>query len=286
MSRQYDRVYELTIAGQDGQGRIITDLEIAFEVTKSVLSFPNLANIKLYNANQDTKALLQKKYTQVILNAGYRGNSRLLFKGEVRNVFQTRKGVDAILEIYAGDGERDWQNSSFNKTFTESVSIQRVVKEVLASFTELSVGALQGVPDIADKLRGRTLSGSSKDVMDQLADEYGFSWSIQDGEILVVPDEEPLEGTQAVLISAATGMIGSPTITEIGADVTTLLNPELLPNRGFVIESIAADVQLGNLFFRNVPRTTAEGFYKVQEVVFSGNTRNGEWVANVKGRRL
>jgi len=140
------------------------------------------------------------------------------------------------------------------------------------------------LPQVADKMRGQVLSGSSKDIMDNFAEEYGFSWSIQDGEIIITPEQEPLEGDEAVLVTAATGMIGSPTITEIGVDVTTLLNPRLLPNRGFIIESINAEVTIGNLFFRNVKRTTAEGFYKIQEVVFRGDSRDGDWLSSVKGR--
>ena len=79
-------------------------------------------------------------------------------------------------------------------------------------------------------------------------------------------------------------MLGTPTVTEIGADVRTLLNPRLLPNRAFQIESINTDIQLGNLFFRDIKRTSAEGTYKIQEVKFSGDSRDGEWVSEVKGR--
>ena len=286
MARQFKRVYDLTIIPVDGESRVIKDLRVNFEITKSILSFPNLCRLNIYNPNADTLAALQKKYTKIIINAGYQGDIRLLFKGEVRNVFQNRSGVDRIITVYAGDGERDWQNATFNKTFTENVSISSAIQEVLKSFEEVTVGVVNGLPQVADKLRGQTLSGSSKDILDNFADEYGFTWSIQDGEVVITPVESPLEGTEAVLINAATGMIGSPTLTEIGADVTTLLNPRLLPNKAFKIESIVADIQLGNLFFREVSKTTAEGTYKIQEVTFKGDSREGEWVSSVKGRRI
>lgn len=284
MARQYKRVYELTITSDDGEVRVIRDLRINFEITKSILSFPNLAKIIIYNPNEDTISLLQKKFTKLSLNAGYEGSMKLLFKGELRNVFQGKKSTDRLITIYAGDGERDWQNASFNKTFTENISIQTVIEDILKTFEDLTVGVINGLSTIPDKLRGQTLSGSSKDILDQLADEYGFNWNIQDGEIIVNPIEEPLQVDDAVLITALTGMIGSPTITEIGADVTTLLNPSLLPNRAFKIESVNADVQLGNLFFRQVRRTTAEGLYKIQEVIFKGDSRQGDWLSSVKGR--
>lgn len=248
------------------------------------MSFPNLCKLVIYNPNEDTLSTLQKKFTKITLNAGYEGDVRLLFKGEVRNVFQTKIGVDRVVTVYAGDGERDWQNATFNKTFTENVTISSAIEEVLKSFKEVTTGVVNGLPQVADKLRGQTLSGSSKDILDGFAEEYGFDWSIQDGEVIITPNESPLEGDEAVLVNSATGILGSPTITEIGADVTTLLNPRMLPNRAFKIESINADIQLGNLFFRDVKRTSAEGTYKIQEVTFKGDSREGEWTSAVKGR--
>ncbi len=286
MSRQYKRAYELTVISNDGDVRIIKDLRINFEITKSVLSFPNLAKIVIYNPNQDTISLLQKKFTKIVLNAGYEGDIKLLFKGQLRNAFQGKTSTDRTITIYAGDGERDWQNAAFNKTFTENVSISAAIQDVLKTFKEVTIGTLQGLPTVADKLRGQTLSGSSKDILDQFAEEYGFDWSIQDGEVIITPIEQPLESDEAILISSVTGMLGSPTITEIGADVTSLLNPKLLPNRAFKIESVSADVQLGNLFFRDIKKTDAEGTYKIQEVTFKGDSRDGDWVSSVKGRAL
>lgn len=284
VARQYKRAYDLTIIPTDGEARVIKDLRINFEITKSILSFPNLCRLNIYNPNEDTLAALQKKFTKIVLNAGYEGDVRLLFKGEVRNVFQNRAGVDSLITVYAGDGERDWQNATFNKTFTENVTISSAIEEVLKTFEDVTVGVVNGLPQVADKLRGQTLSGSSKDILDQFADEYGFDWSIQDGEVIITPVESPLEGDEAVLVNAATGMLGSPTVTEIGADVSTLLNPRLLPNKAFKIESVNVDIQLGNLFFRNIKRTTAEGTYKIQEVTFKGDSREGDWVSSVKGR--
>lgn len=286
MARQYDRSYELTIISPEGLSRVITGLRIQFEITKSILSYPNLCKLTIFNANQDTLSILQRKYTKIILNAGYKGDIGLLFKGQVRNVFQGRQGTEKSLVVYAGDGERDWQNAQFNKTFTESVTIKAAIEEVLKSFGEVTTGVIEGIPNVADKIRGQTLSGSSKDILDKFADEYGFNWSIQNEEVVIVPDESPIQGDQAVLVSAATGMLNSPTITEIGADVKTLLNHRMLPNRSFQIDSVNADTQIGNLFFRDVKKTSAEGLYKIQEVVFRGDSREGEWSSAVKGRSV
>lgn len=284
MARQYKRVYDLTIIPEDGEARIIKGLRINFEITKSILSFPNLCKLIIYNPNEDTLSSLQKKFTKIVLNVGYEGDVRLLFKGEIRNVSQNKNGVDRLITMFAGDGEKDWQNATFNRTFTENVTISSAIEDVLKTFKEVTIGSIEGLPQVADKLRGQSLSGSSKDILDGFGDEYGFDWSIQDGEVVITPIDSPIQGDEAVLVNAATGMIGSPTVTEIGADVITLLNPRLLPNRAFKIESVNADIQLGNLFFRNIKKTSAEGTYKIQEVIFKGDSRDGEWTSSVKGK--
>lgn len=292
MARQFKRIYELTITTPN-ENRVITGLRVAFEITKSVLSFPNLARLEIFNANQTTISALQEQGAKISFNAGYEGAVELLFQGDVRNVLQRKSGVDRITTVFAGDGERDFQNAAFNKTFTSSVSISQAIQEVLKTFEEVSIGVVNGLPQVADKLRGQTLSGSSKDILDQFAKEYGFNWSIQNGEVVIVPQDEPLEGDDAVLINAATGMIGSPTLTRFGAtissygvEVTTLLNPKLLPNRAIKIESLNAEVNIGNLYFQNIKKTTAEGFYKIQEVTFTGDTHDATWLAMVKGMSL
>lgn len=286
MARQYKRAYTLTITPEDGPIEIISELRIVFEVTKTLLSFPNLCRIDLYNPNPETLSKLQRRYTPITLNAGYEERQGLIYKGQIRNVYQTKQRRDRIVTIFSSDGERDWQNSVFNKTFTSNVTIKNTIEEVIKSFETLSTGSLEGLPEIADKLRGQVLSGPSRFILDQYANEYNFTWSIQDGEVVTTPISTPLTGTPLILINSATGMLGDPIVTEIGADVITLLNPELLPNRAIKIESIFNDIKLGNLFFRNIKRTSAEGTYKIQEVIFKGDSRgNGnDWISTVKGR--
>lgn len=286
MPKRYLRKYSLTIIPESGAAKTITNLRVNFEIVKSLLSFPNLAKMTLYGANDDTVTALQRKFTKVIFNAGYNNDIGLLFKGEIKNVIIGKTSLSKSITIYAGDGERDWQNSFINKTFSENVSISSAIREVISTFKNLAVGPLGNLPSYPDKLRGQTLSGSSKDILDNFAKEYGFSWSIQDEEVIIVPDNESLPGVDAVVLNSATGMINSPVITVVGADVTSLLNHRLIPNSLFKLESVGADVQLGNLFFVGIKKTLAEGIYKIQESTFSGDSHEGDWIVKCKGKLL
>lgn len=286
MSLQYKRNYELTIIPIEGDATVITDLKIQFEITKSVLSNPNLAKISIYNVSEKTLAKLEKRYTKVILNVGYGADLKLLFKGDIRNVYRSIEETESIATVYAGDGERDFQNTRFNKTYSPNVPVSQVVDELVGSFQNTAKGIVNSLPSGNTKLRGQTLSGSTKDILDNLAKEFGFDWSIQDNEVIVNNKNTALRSDEAVLISASTGMINSPTITEIGADVVTQLNTKLLPNFAFKIVSAGQSSQIPNVFTQSQSRTRAEGLYRVQEVTFRGDNRNGEWVSEVKGKRI
>ncbi len=286
VARQFNRKYELFLIGSDNT-KVITELRINFEITKSMRSYPNLAKIDLYNPNDETIALITDGDPLIVLKAGYDGNVALIFRGKLRNFFPTRISTDRIITMYAGDGQREWEQTTINKTYSNNLNVKSLITEVINTFLEtgeLSIGTIQDLDGLAgNKLLGVTLSGSSKDVMDKLADDYDLVWSIQDGEIVVMQDDKPIAFDEAILVSQETGMVNSPTLTEIGADVTTLLNPRLLPNVAFKIESQSSVIAIGGLQFRALRRTTAEGVYRAFEVVFSGDTHGTNWYSTARG---
>lgn len=280
MSQFYNRSYFLKLQTLEGTVHTINELRITFEITMSNISFPNLAKIEIYNPSLNTIANI----TQITLSGGYKDNVCLLFNGEIRNIFIVKLGVDRIVTIYAGDGERAWKTSTFNKTFSSSVPAFYVINEVAKSF---GLGVkIQGISNIANRELGQTFSGSSKDVMNALALEYDFDWFIQEGNIIVIPKNAALISNDIAVLAANTGMIGSATLTEIGVDVKSLLNPELHPGKMFKVQSTTSLIAIGNLFFRNVKRSVGEGVYKIIETLHIGDTHDGEWVTEVKGLLL
>ncbi|MCH8821327.1 hypothetical protein IID23_02265 [Patescibacteria group bacterium] len=281
MTIQFNRVYELQIGGGNS-ALVINELRVSFEITKDLLGYPNLAKIEIYNLSRASKALIENEFTSVIMNAGYKGNSKLLFKGDIKNVTHEVRGPDSITIIFAGDGNRDYKESFVSITIGKGASFDDVLNAIVASFSDLKVEIQEGINKVKDHLQGKTISAKSSDAMDQLAEDYNFDWSIQDGAINII-DRNSVVNREFV-ITPETGMLNSPVITEIGADVTLLLNPELLPGRVINIQSAGANVQLGNLFFRDARRTVAEGKYKIIKIVHSGDTHENNWQTTATGK--
>lgn len=102
--------------------------------------------------------------------------------------------------------------------------------------------------------------------------------------------DKPLDALEAVMIKQSTGMIGSPTLTReaggFGVAVTSLLNPNLAPDRAFIIESETAAISAGDLRFEKVKPTNGSGNYRAYEVTHTGDTHTPAWYSVVKGRGL
>ena len=285
MALQYNRGYQLSIVTTTGRALVIKDLRIKFEITKDLFGFPNLGDIQIFNLRRETVQAISEEFTFVELKIGYGGVLDTIFKGDIKNILSRRDGVNTITQIFAGDGEKATRESTISKTFVAGVPIKQVVKDVIATFG-FPIGKLDGLDTTRTNQNGFTVSAASKDVMDKLSDDFGFYWSIQDGEIVTQVRGSYDKDNEVTQINRSTGMIGSPTITELGADVRTLMNSKLNPYRAIQITTPDAEVNVGNLFFRtNIP-TMGTGLFRVNKVIHAGDTRGNDWTSTITGRRF
>ncbi len=300
MSTQFNRAYSLVFSTPSGEAVEITGLRVVFEITKSIVGYPNLAKIQVYNLSDDTAAKIStiqvqtgggittQVYTTVILKAGYAGNIGQVFQGDIFNALFRRDREHKIIEIHAKDGLRDLDEAKFSKSYASGVKIKQIVTDLAKTFRNTSVGKIDGLDDISatDKLLGKSVVGATKGILDKITQEAGVNWSIQDGAFYTIGVDSADESVTAKVISRRTGMIGSPALTEIGADVTTQLDPDFLPNRLIKVDSEAPEVNLGNLAFRKVNRTLGNGIFKINKVTHRGDNRGPVWQSEIVGRRF
>ena len=79
----------------------LSELEIEFDVTRSVEWFDNGAEITVYNPKPETLNTIINEGNSVILKAGYTdsGGSRTIFAGQIANALPRREGKDVVLEL-------------------------------------------------------------------------------------------------------------------------------------------------------------------------------------------
>lgn len=297
--RQWKRKVQLVI-GKAGNGLLIENLRIQFEVAKTVESAPNVAVIKVYNLNPDNEARIKTEFDEVLLNAGYDGAMRLVFRGNIKHVYRYREKNDYITEIEAGDGDKDFRKAVMNETLAAGTTTAQLVDRAVGTFKGVG-GTTKGAVQVTDKprLRGKVISGNTRDVLHDVARESGANWSIQDGQLVIVSANGVLPG-EAILIRADTGMLGAPEINDKGIAVKCLMNPELRVNGAIKLDNngIKAKRQQAQSLAtkrekqetnpplgrekEQLARLDPDGIYKVLRLTHKGDNRGQDWVSEIE----
>lgn len=287
--RQWKRHAQVVI-GKAGSGLLVENLRVHFEVSKTVESAPNVAVIKIFNLSPINETKIKNEFDEVLLNAGYEGALRLVFRGNIKHVYRYRDKSDYITEIEAGDGDKDFRSATMNETLAAGTTNAQLVDRAVGSF-KTTGGTTKGAVQINDRarLRGKVISGNTRDVLHDVARESGANWSIQDGQLVIVKANGVLPD-EAIVITADTGMLGAPEINDKGIAVKCLLNPQLRVNGAIKLDNngIKAKRQKAQALGKKQEdqkepvRLDPDGIYKVLKITHKGDTRGQDWVSEIE----
>lgn len=268
----FNRIATLKVIARNKADKVLevrdfTGLRVSFSVEKTSESNPNTAKISIYNLNESSRGFCEKKGQALILEVGYAPLNQdvvkeIIFQGDTGKVSSERRGPDWVTTFEVGDGEKNLTNKNFNKVFQSSSSLRTMIDEVVGS-----LGFARGPQDgIIEKTFNSpvVLSGGSKEILDQLTEEAGVEWSVQNGFLQIL---KPTQATkdEVVVISKETGMINVPVKREEGIEVQCLIQPKLYPGRRIQLIS-----------------STFNGVFRVRKAQFEGDTREGGWNAKLE----
>lgn len=247
--------------------REYSGLRVAFSIEKSSESTPNQARISVYNMNSDSRSFVEQKGATAELKVGYsplglEPTLQSIFSGDAGKVKSERNGADWVTTFELGDAQKKLAEVKFDKSFEKGITLKDAITDVAGSFG-LAVNQIEGVAEKTFK-SGLTLSGGSKQIMDQLVSDGGAEWSVQDGEVKVIGPQQTT-GEEVIIISPQTGLINSPIKRDDGVEFTSLLIPSIRPGRRIEIRS-----------------RLVNGVYRVRKVIFSGDTFEGDFNAKVE----
>ena len=257
----------------------ITDvLRVQFRVVKTTKKEPNKADITIHNLKEDNRVQLQEKVQEVILEAGYIENTSVIFKGQLSHGENVYNGNTWITSLQSADGEKQMQRSRINLSLKGNVSPGDALKK-LADAMGLKPGNLKEAiskGSLRDGFKGFSnglvMSGKTEQQMHKLARTMGLTFSIQDGQLMLVGKRQFL-GDQAILLSPTTGMIGSPQAGEDGyITVRSYLQPLLQPFYRVKVESDVVD-----------------GFFRIEKSTFVGDSwgaDSGSWYVDLECKPL
>lgn len=206
----FDRVVELTIGQEGGQGVKITDLRISFSIEKGATRNPNKCTCKIYNMRKETRELVQVIGNVLILKAGYRQDTgaQTIFTGTVTRYLTTKEGPDWVTNLEMMDGLLEFRDTKTSISFGAGVQAVDVLRDLAGRFN-LPVRALPENIQPKQYANGFAFNGRLREAMDSVCEYLALEWSIQNREIQII-DKGGVFKQQAILLSADTGMVGSP----------------------------------------------------------------------------
>lgn len=276
-SALFGRAYSLAI-GKPNQtaalqygnvGKDPAPLRVKFDINKFSSGPSGRAKIEIYNLSQQSRQAIDQGQV-VLLKAGYQKVFDQLFVGNIvpLGFESTRSGPDIITKIECGDGESSIIMARLDKSYPAGTSVLQILQDCAgAMHTEDSFnpqGTDSGIvflPLNPVYNNGFVAKGPVSDTLTAILKPLGLEWSVQNGDLNVLP-KTGHNGQTAIVISSATGMIGVPSGTKQLMKFTNLLNPKILP--GSLIKLVSENSSLN-------------GFYRVRNGHYEGDTHENKW---------
>lgn len=239
--RFYGRRSAIVIGSTRGsEGRRIEGLRMAWRVIMTATSQPFEATVEVYNPAPNTIAACREPDAQVIIEAGYQVPG-VIFRGEPipGGVRSSKQGPDTILALDLADSWRARSGGWLIKDYAAQTRASTVVRDAVAALG-LAVGRID-VPGDLRWPRGVSYAGPAADVLDEVAESVGASWTLAEGAVYFGEEGQPVTSGRGPLITPTSGLIGSPTLradlSPDAVEVRSLCLPTMRPGRPFRLES-------------------------------------------------
>lgn len=263
-------------------------LSVAFEVRKTMYAAdPNTATVTVRNLATKTRSKIDQVYRSaqgrlaVGLEAGYRGQHGVIFKGETISARNYRTPTEWITEVQAITG-RAVARKQISRTFAKDTELRTALESLVADTvggvvkaakeTAASIRANRAVDATKALVRGLVLAGDPSRVWEKVGRDYDLDYVIDDEELIVLP-RGAARDRPAIVLRGNTGLIGVPERIQddrrpgvVLVSATSLLTP---------LASIWAPFQLES--------ETLSGLFRIETLTHRGDTHGDEWVTQLEG---
>lgn len=256
-----------------------TELRIVFTVSKNLMAMgmPNTLQVSFYNLASATKQFLSKKSSAFLLEAGYKEGGvplQTVATAGISSVISKREKEDIVTTIFGYDGQAGLAASVSSKAYQGVTQLKQIVADLADDIegVEVSDAGLLIDESIMTGSKGRVLTGRTSTLLQKLAREFGFSWSINNGIFKAVQDTFT-SGDLFVISSKAGNLINvSPRIDNIvqrvvSVEINSIFDPRI--NAGDLVRVESEATPLAN------------GTYQVTNVTHVGDTHSDAWNTNI-----
>lgn len=251
---------------------IIEGNRIQIKIEKSIDKEPNKGEVVITNLSEQTRAALQSKPLTVQIDAGYDGNLRHVFTGDLRYGYSDLNGPDWETHLELADGDLAYRYAFVSRSYKRGTPIATVLKECAAAMGVVLDGTALASAELQSEFAsGAVLHGPVREELSRLLAPFGYGFSIQDGKIQILKDQTA-RADQARVISEDTGMIGSPTFSvpeklskPTKLHVKCLIYPELMPGARIKVQSRATN-----------------GIFRMEKVTHTADTHGDDHISEIE----
>lgn len=227
--------------------RIVADgsangLRVAFNANKTLVGTPNQVDVAIWGLAKRTLQSIRGNLSRVQIVAGYSSSADsagLVASGAILSAIPERQGADIVMRLTALDGYGGMVRGAYSRAFDGRTPISSVVKDIASSMPGVTVGQI----DVDGQLfqKGQQFAGSTTSQLNKLGDQYGFSWSVQDGVFQAVSDQRDTGrifsfSSERNLISAVP-LLNGPLAANVGVEITAKFDARMKPGDRMIIQS-------------------------------------------------
>lgn len=227
--------------------RVVADgtnqnLRVAFNVNKTITGAPNQIDVSIWGLSRQTLQQVRGNLSRIQIVAGYLSSADsagLVASGGILSAIPERQGADIVLRLTALDGYGGMVRGAYSRSFDGRTPISSVIQDIATSLPGVTVGQI----DVDGQLfqKGQQFSGSTTGQLNRLADQYGFSWSVQDGVFQAVSDQRDTGRdfffTSELNLITAVPLLNGPLAANVGVEVTAKFDARMKPGDRMTIQS-------------------------------------------------
>jgi hypothetical protein len=270
----FKRIVRVSSGIDGGQGIMISELFVKFDVTKSDKEAMNSATVTIYNPNRQTELNFGAAGNRLVIEAGYADeNVSPLFFGDVLFSETKRDGVNRVLTVTAQDGNKNYLTKKVTCSFKEASKTKMIVNSLVNNLA-LPVVGMENIPAESGYQIGYSFVGLVKDGLSEVLAHCGCGWSIQNETLYIIKAGAAVPDT-GIFLTAQSGLISVdvmadkknvPKAGETPKKITvkSILIPQLVPGARCRVQSLAKNI---------------DGFFKIRSAHFVGDNRDGEFTS-------
>ena len=267
--------------GTGGIGTLISDLNISFEIERSIDESPNSGIFTIYNAKLETRQKILATGNNIVFSAGYEDEKNLstIFFGTISKSTSRKEGIDWVTTIQAVDianNKLGLNYNTVNLSFSAKTPLLSVVRD-LSALLSIPVTGLRGLENITATLNnGFAYSGNITNLIssiNSILSSYQTALYFDSSEMIVYRPGLPDSSFGIVRITPNSGLVGA--VADISDEneqdgkkrigFQCLLNPKIKPNAVLSIASLSTS-----------------GSFIVEKVRFYGDNFGGDFLCEVE----